>query len=588
MATNKEFKMTKAELIGKIAKLNGVPAAEEKIFFEMFLRESAGILMQGGIIRLNNIGTFQLKAFDSDEKDEASSLVIYFENEIKDDLKDALIFSLPSEEEEEAIHFVDSYFSLSIDKPVIPLRRVNEEELIFPVSGDELNRLLESKAMKLLEEAEILKEEDINPAASELNKEITEAPQQINETSEEDSNKEKGEEEKLENIPWDFGEDISPIVPESQQVESKDLNEKEIINIKETAVQIESDIIEEKSDLVEVKPELLPEADQPSAEIGEESKQELIAEELIIQPEGDEEPTEKEQIEINVEEGGYQQVKSKVDEIDNLIDQIDNDTDDYSFDLPASKLDKLYSSESKQNDEIVDEKGFTEVRLNLTADEQDAETKNKGEDYFTKDIKDYISQLEERNKADSKKKKRATIFAVLGFIILIASGAYLYFNFVVNKNLLNGTNIAGNPTAKGIDSQKPAVVDRNYDIPVNYPYSKDEKKNGYEAIDKNALASDENNQADQDGINENKSLVESNANIAIEKIKGNIYKQGETYIVQVSSWKSKYIADDQVKKLTDKGFNAYVEKSSLGSSGIYYRVRVRGFNSLEEAEEFSK
>ena len=72
------------------------------------------------------------------------------------------------------------------------------------------------------------------------------------------------------------------------------------------------------------------------------------------------------------------------------------------------------------------------------------------------------------------------------------------------------------------------------------------------------------------------------------RIKGYIYKYENMYAVQVSSWKSKSIAISEAQKFLKAGYNAFIEKTELGDKGTYYRVRVGGFNSLEEAEDFLK
>ena len=60
------------------------------------------------------------------------------------------------------------------------------------------------------------------------------------------------------------------------------------------------------------------------------------------------------------------------------------------------------------------------------------------------------------------------------------------------------------------------------------------------------------------------------------------------YAVQVSSWKTKSIAMSEAKKYLDSGYDTFIEQTELNDKGTYYRVRVGGFKTLEEAENFLK
>lgn len=67
-----------------------------------------------------------------------------------------------------------------------------------------------------------------------------------------------------------------------------------------------------------------------------------------------------------------------------------------------------------------------------------------------------------------------------------------------------------------------------------------------------------------------------------------IYFDGNSYNVQVSSWRNKIKAEQEVKKLRQAGYDAFVMIVNLPEKGgIWYRVRVGSFKSLEEAKDFS-
>lgn len=82
----------------------------------------------------------------------------------------------------------------------------------------------------------------------------------------------------------------------------------------------------------------------------------------------------------------------------------------------------------------------------------------------------------------------------------------------------------------------------------------------------------------------------SNYNSNTDKnVRGNIWSDGNLYVIQVSSWRTKSVADKEVAKLKAGGHNAFVYQIYIPSKrATYNRVRVGYFNSLQEAQEYSK
>lgn len=72
-----------------------------------------------------------------------------------------------------------------------------------------------------------------------------------------------------------------------------------------------------------------------------------------------------------------------------------------------------------------------------------------------------------------------------------------------------------------------------------------------------------------------------------ELVKDNIFKEGEIYTVQVSSWKEKSVAEKEAARLNRLGYPAYVQSALIPGRGTWYRVRVGEFKTLQEAEEYS-
>ncbi len=153
--------MTKAELIRKIAKQSGVPDTEAKLFFEIFLRKAAGITEPGDALLVPEFGYFlpkkgkmNISNFEGEKQDVFLDLIVFKPS--KDEKLDNLIFNVP-EANTNGSKQVDSYFSLSIGKPVIPLQGVKDVDFFLPPSGNELRRLIESKIEKIIDESEVIK-----------------------------------------------------------------------------------------------------------------------------------------------------------------------------------------------------------------------------------------------------------------------------------------------------------------------------------------------------------------------------------------------------------------------------------------------
>ncbi|MDY0083954.1 MAG: SPOR domain-containing protein, partial [Ignavibacteriaceae bacterium] len=66
----------------------------------------------------------------------------------------------------------------------------------------------------------------------------------------------------------------------------------------------------------------------------------------------------------------------------------------------------------------------------------------------------------------------------------------------------------------------------------------------------------------------------------------NIFKYGDHYVVQVASFRSGSISENEAGKYRNKGYNAFVETAEIPERGTWYRVRVGNFTTKEEAQNF--
>lgn len=231
--------MTKTELVRKIAKNVGVPDTDAKIFFELFLKRISSVIAVGQSIFVKEFGYFHLikgsikkpvlSFKESEVSEEAVEFVLFSEGkDLRNSETKGLVFNIPFFDEED-YHPIDSAFSLSIGKPLIPLRGVPFDNIYMPASGYEYRRLIESKVEKIIAESEIAESEENFPVlvidARSYNSnqvqlqwddssviDTIEQPQSDVEITS-DLKPELSEYEKqtneLKNIAWDFGEVFS-------------------------------------------------------------------------------------------------------------------------------------------------------------------------------------------------------------------------------------------------------------------------------------------------------------------------------------------------------------------------------------------
>ncbi len=66
-----------------------------------------------------------------------------------------------------------------------------------------------------------------------------------------------------------------------------------------------------------------------------------------------------------------------------------------------------------------------------------------------------------------------------------------------------------------------------------------------------------------------------------------IFTDGKLYLFQVSAWQSKPDAENAVRKLKNRGHNAFITEAYIPQKGgTWYRVRIGYFNSYNEARNY--
>jgi nucleoid DNA-binding protein/cell division septation protein DedD len=627
--------MTKAELIRKIAKHAGVPDSEAKIFFELLLKKSSDLLKAGEAIFLKGFGHFQLRKGKirtrlSEPEDNDSAfieLMVYYPAAARDEnANQEIIFNVP------AIEYgnynpIDSHFSLSIGRPVIPIQGVNSPDFFIPLTGLELRKLIELRVDKLLKNVELVKEytkgnevlvidaASINPDQLEFNwnevhtenksdNVMPDISKEVNYETVETAEKE---------ITWNLGDDIEKeIVEESildvekeqssiveDEYEEGIAADKTDWNFGITIVDEESENPEENINGEEGKSESLTDLSENKTETG--PPEEIIARE----PESDNEERfervrsyssylEKDDNEKLPDASIYRSLRKTstiaYDQFEPDVELNEKKTDNRikieEFDnLKFEKEEKLQTA-SKDVIENENAKTISQIKGKNSLDEQ------KG----SSDKTNFITRREQREAFYSRKGTLPVFIIAIIIIIAIAVLLYLYLshNFVSSKN----------PDPKQIAQSRiihSNIIERDFTVPVTY--SDKGKTSGTKIADEistqNVSNKIDNPVIGSKQVEKQESPKEVNSKNASSFSFNNLPAQIDTaelhkiisfengiYTVQVSSFRTKSVANGQAAKFKKKGYNAYVEKASVPGKGTWYRVKIKSFKSMREAENF--
>ena len=250
---------------------------------------------------------------------------------------------------------------------------------------------------------------------------------------------------------------------------------------------------------------------------------------------------------------------------------------------------KTPETEVEKNEPEVDE--YINPEILYTGDQMHEIDETDSEIFKTRDL---IPGRSERTLGYSKR-RGIGLYVLFASLLVITGAVFLYLKFAHiiypdNKNLVN-TKVTGNnpPTV---------IIERDFEIPVTYPYVNDSAAvPAIDPIDKNVFVQHEKIKDDSIGTilkNQKNEIVQVKKNVetkvnkvplSVVKFKEFIYKSGDKYLVQISSWSSEQKAIKHATYFKDKGFQTEIEEVSL-PKGIWYRVKVGNFNSENEAEKF--
>jgi len=258
--------------------------------------------------------------------------------------------------------------------------------------------------------------------------------------------------------------------------------------------------------------------------------------------------------------------------------------------------------EKKDEAETADEEGYIEIKpgvskekIDFLADSEEEEQEVKTEepvpeeDRAQKDLKEYISKIEEIDKETSNKRKSITILTLIIFLLFVGVGVFLYYEYIFKKNKGAGKTVT-------VVVKNPKTIERDFAIPVTYPYSKNENKDNLytQPIDSSIIAVSlagltgapkVEAPKTESGTTQPSTTVPSTK---LENLGDYIYRLGNDYIVQIASFNTETRANAQVASLKKANYDAYVDMVSRSDGSVYYRVMIRGFKSYEQAKSFLK
>lgn len=590
--------MTRTELILKFSEKYSVEQTDSKVFFELLLKKIASSIRVGQTISIPELGYFhRIKGkirkpslyYNTDEISEEKIDLLLYSEEKKLGQSEAkgFVFNIPFTDDED-YHPVDSYFSLSIGKPLIPLRGTMLYDEFIPTSEYEFKNLLQSKVDYILKNAAIDFSDEEFPtlvidASSYTTNEIKleRAEEDLEKILSEDDRisddiKDSTEVSNSQNIAWDFGEYFSGKISAESIIEltNEKIATSESHNLTSNAG--EKDVSNEENKIENILDELL------EHEVDNNIKEESIDRKF----DSAEDP---ERLLDELDE--YEEVK-----FENSENYLSDDQSEVEFWKSASKLFETYDPREFRHN---DADSFTEVKsTSLNLDEKSSERNNiiLADDETTRPATDYRKNDEVVFQLEKLTNSKKWIYAVLSLIIILAALVTYWYTqiYIKSKKLPTKTELKLNTTNSNI-------VSRDFSIPVSYPYDRSEiikessiteSKDKSEELNKSGIEdspvkieSDNTlkNQNQSENIYKNFVPTERPVNIG-----DNIYRYGNIYFVQVASFKSNSIAENEAGKYRNKGYNSFVEATEIPERGTWYRIKVGNFSSLDEAKKFKE
>ncbi|WP_337865823.1 SPOR domain-containing protein [Ignavibacterium sp.] len=524
--------MTRAELIRKIAKKSGIPDSDIKLFFEILLKRLSAQLKEGQAAHIKEFGYFfllkgkinqsRLNFIEDNIPDTFIDFILFSLNkDLKSSIEEGLIFNVPTIDDDD-FHAIDTYFSLSIGKPLISVRGTSSDEFYVPTGGYELRRLIESKVEKIISEVEIISAYENNPPqiiltsqafnSNRISLEMTEPELKLDEEIP-DSFLETGEVKKeetlrIQHVAWDFGIDLSKEIEEetildfeeNNQAEKSDVASEQMIDkteeqiipeeVENTVEEIISEELPNISDQFYSSDELKiteqselnsvndvekivdEQSDEQSdiIEIKDDQGKETIEEnEIPLQIETENVLSEKVEIEFEPLEEGIEEPTPKLFE-EVKPEELHKDTIEEGFEEVESPLPEIDFDKQKSKAKISDKfVVVNEPKEEIPEEELPSLTVEESKNFEPEfdESKELKKVREELYSYQPKKSKVPLLIVLFGSIIIIGM---LYFYITQIKNVA----VKKTEPKLVLKTDDASLVERDFSVPVSYPYPKKE------------------------------------------------------------------------------------------------------------------
>jgi len=632
-----KVKMTKSELQTKVAEVLGVSVSEKELAYDIFISRIADLLTPDLTIKIPGLGFFQLKKTQSDEI--SSEIIFSTLDEVVDgELKHIFLsLELPEEKKSELTtkkdEISDDIFSIGVGKPYLPLSDKLEDNA--EASYIFLRKSIEERVNELISEAEHLPNFNLMEEYSRILEEQKDvsAQQKLSELT---SDLEFEKSIPIENEDF-IANDIAKTLLDIEKSDEK-INDDNESPSELTPTELLEDykpkenLDLEKQEEIEDKKE--DETKEIEIELGKHRKDNdadrlnIIEDESWIRSEINIEDknsgTEQEdKFEREKKEESYLGLKKKIPEKiewnwgDELREELESYNKDFEYRTELEEDFDFYENKSSIKNEKVDDilkttkplssKLFEELEKTIKkeieettkeliysenqysrkkyefveADENQFDRKEFSRTHTYDDERKYISQeygYKNENKTFGK------TFLILFFSFVVIAGMIIYL-LLPNKKLETKNTISNEEPKLDTSQNREQVI---ASLPQEQTVIPEESDFPRVPVLPSVKKSEQKLEEPKEEIIKPSDETLYRNILNDTRVNRTIYFDGKTYNVQVSSWRNKLKAEQEVKRLRREGYDAFVLIANLPEKGgLWYRVRIGSFKSLEEAKEFS-
>jgi len=629
--------MTKSELQTKVAEVLGVSVSEKELAYDIFISRIADLLTPDLTIKIPGLGFFQLKKTQSDEI--SSEIIFSTLDEVVDGKLKHIILSLelPEEKKSELTtkkdEISDDIFSIGVGKPYLPLSDKLEDNA--EASYIFLRKSIEERVNELISEAEHLPNFNLMEEYSRILEEQKDvsAQQKLSELT---SDLEFEKSIPIENEDF-IANDIAKTLLDIEKSDEKINDDNESPSELTPTELLEDYKPKENLDLEkqeEIEDQKEDETKEIEIELGKHRKDNdadrlnIIEDESWIRSEINIEDknsgTEKEdKFEREKKDESYLGLKKKIPEKiewnwgDELREELESYNKDFEYRTELEEDFDFYENKSSIKNEKVDDilkttkplssKLFEELEKTIKkeieettkeliysenqysrkkyefveADENQFDRKEFSRTHTYDDERKYISQeygYKNENKTFGK------TFLILFFSFVVIAGMIIYL-LLPNKKLETKNTISNEEPKLDTSQNREQVI---ASLPQEQTVIPEESDFPRVPVLPSVKKSEQKLEEPKEEIIKPSDETLYRNILNDTRVNRTIYFDGKTYNVQVSSWRNKLKAEQEVKRLRREGYDAFVLIANLPEKGgLWYRVRIGSFKSLEEAKEFS-